>query len=469
MECSPVEGRKVALSKPTTSRLYYLLLALPIILALISWWRFPLLADWLSRNVLGYKPTEATPNWLWSAAVMLFYSWFTFLAVGVGGLLAVGAWLAQRRAKRGRMGFYPMVSFVVPAFNEEQVLPQCINSLFRCASGYPGTVEITVVDDGSVDNTYEVAFATVQLNMRKYPKVRGRVIRHMVNLGKVEALRSGANRSLGQMIAVVDADSWWYPETLRILVEYMQTNGKAAATGYVHPSNIKTESTSLIVLQQLEYSQGLGVFRCAQSLGNAVTVVPGAIGLFEAELFRDILNERAVRSVTEDSEITLELQKRGHEIGYLNSARSGTAAPRDLASFWGQRVRWFVGWLHNVLGVHRGVLLERRWLSLLLWYSLFTEYFGGFIEFAAVVGFPFLFWFAPDRILFLLNLLWFGGYALLVGVVAQAVALRFAYGRCNYSWLLFCTPFYGVLWFVNLLVRLFSLVRFAFGFRGRWG
>jgi cellulose synthase/poly-beta-1,6-N-acetylglucosamine synthase-like glycosyltransferase len=289
----------------------------------------------------------------------------------------------------------------------------------------------------------------------------------MANLGKVEALRTGINRAFGQIVAVVDADSWWRVDALRTLVEYMRANGKVAVTGYVHPSG--SGGSGLVVLQQLEYSQGLGVFRCAQALTNSVTVVPGAMGLFEADVLRDLLNKRGLWSVTEDSEITLELQKRGYEIGYLSSAKSGTIVPDCFSSFWGQRLRWFVGWLHNVLGVHRGVLLEKRWLSVLLWYSLIVEYFGVFIELGALISFPFLFWFAPDRILFVLNLLWFGGYALLIGIVAQLIALYFAYGEYDYRWLLYCTPFYSILWFLNLWARLFSVVAYAFGYRGRWG
>ena len=463
-----MKGERVALAKPKASRLYYLAVALPFVLAFISWWGFPPLAQWLSTTAFGYKPLPQPANPLWSSFIMLYYSWFTFLSIGVGGSLATGAWLSRRRAERRKMPFYPTVSFVVPAFNEERTLPGCIDSLFRCAAEYPGSTEVIVVDDGSVDNSYEVAYASMQLNTRKNRRVRGRVIRHMANLGKVEALRTGVNCALGQMVAVVDADSWWRPEALRSLVEYMRANGKAAVTGYVHPSDGGAEGNPLVALQQLEYSQGLSVFRCAQALGNAVTVVPGAMGLFDAEVLRGVLNGRGLKSVTEDSEITLELQKRGYGIGYLNSARGGTMAPEDFSSFWRQRQRWFVGWLHNTLGVHRDVLLERHWLSLLLWYSLIVEYFGTLVELAAVVSFPLLFWFAPDRILFTLNLLWFAAYALLLGVVAQAIALRFAYGTYNYRWLLYYTPFYAILWFVNLWARLFSLVGYALGYRGKW-
>jgi hypothetical protein len=49
-----------------------------------------------------------------------------------------------------------------------------------------------------------------------------------------------------------------------------------------------------MVLQQLEYSRGLGIFRCAQSLGNNVLVVSGVIGLYNADVLRGILNEKNI-------------------------------------------------------------------------------------------------------------------------------------------------------------------------------
>ncbi len=380
----------------------------------------------------------------------------------------ISAWLARRRTEKRSADFYPMVSFVIPAFNEEKQLPKCIESLFKCGADYPGPIEIIVIDDGSNDNSYEVAIASIQLNKKKYTPVRGKVIRHMANLGKIEAVKTGVNKAFGQLIAIVDADSWWQPSVLKSMVEYMHANGKAAATGYVHPSDGEAEDNPFVVLQQLEYSQGLGVFRCAQTLGNAVLVVPGALGIFNTCVLRSILNDGSLISVAEDSEITLELQKRGYGVGYLSSARGGTLAPLSFTDLWHQRIRWFIGWLHNTLFIHRDILSERSWLSLLLWYCLVAEYFGAFVEFSALLSFPFLFWFAPDRIMFVFNLFWFGSYALFVGIVFQAMALRFAYGECNHKWLLYYTPFYFILWLVNLGARLFSVIGYSLGYRGRW-
>jgi hypothetical protein len=172
-------------------------------------------------------------------------------------------------------------------------------------------------------------------------------------LGKVEAIRTGVNAALGGLIVIVDADSWWLPDTLVRLVDYMLLNGKKAVTGYVHPSDGDSELNPYVVLQQLEYSQGLGLNRCAQSLGDNVLVVSGAIGLFDAEVLRSTLNEKSVFSVAEDLEITLEMRKKGAGVGYVNVATSSTIVPTSFNVLWNQRLRWFTGWLHNTLNIQR--------------------------------------------------------------------------------------------------------------------
>ncbi|NWF86197.1 glycosyltransferase, partial [Candidatus Bathyarchaeota archaeon] len=55
-----------------------------------------------------------------------------------------------------------MVSLIAPAYNEERNISRCLESLFKCAENYPGPCEIIVVDDGSNDCTYEVAWATIE-------------------------------------------------------------------------------------------------------------------------------------------------------------------------------------------------------------------------------------------------------------------------------------------------------------------
>jgi len=452
---------------PKSSRVVYLAFCIPFVLAYASWRFFPAFAYWLVTQTFKYEITQPA-NWLWYAVVHFFYSWYTFLAIGAAGTWAIAATLARVQHNTAKRLSYPMVSFIVSAYNEEKNVSRCINSLFKCVEKYNGLCEIIVVDDGSSDYTYEIALATVELNRRRYPLVRGRVVRHSANLGKVEAIRTGVSKALGSLIAVVDADSWWMPDTLVKLVDYMFLNGKKAVTGYVHPTDGDAEMNPYVILQQLEYSQGLGIARCAQSLGNNVLVVSGAVGLYDASILRGILNEKSVRSVTDDLEITLEMHKRGANVGYASVAKSLTIAPASFSVLWSQRLRWFTGWLHNTLSIHRDLLLKKSWLTPLLWYCYVFEYGGAFVDLAALFAFPFLFWFAPDRIFFVLNLMVFVPYGLLIGVVNQAIALKYAYNRHNYGALLFYTPFYPILRLINILARLTSSIKYFFGDHGSW-
>ena len=244
-------------------------------------------------------------------------------------------------------------------------------------------------------------------------------------------------------------------------------NGKKAVTGYIHPK-ANGDAGFLVSFQQLEYSQGLAIDRCAQSLGNCVLVVPGAIGVYDADVLRGILVEGDIQSVVEDSEITLEMHKRDARVGYVSGACSSTDAPVGLGVLWRQRLRWFTGWLHNVLGIHRDLFRVRSWLSALLWYSFVFEFVGAFVDLAALVAFPFLWWFAPDAVNFALNLIVFAAYGLLIGLVNQAVALKYAYGKFNHDLLLRYTPFYPFLWIINVFARIRSVIAYISGSNGKW-
>jgi cellulose synthase/poly-beta-1,6-N-acetylglucosamine synthase-like glycosyltransferase len=450
------------------SKLAYLLFCIPPILAYVSWQFFPVFAEWLVTKLFNHESWFEPTSWLWFWVVGFFYAWYTFLAIGVAGIWAVAATFARTRSDRLKRAFYPMVSLVVPAYNEDKNIERCIKSLHRCAEHYAGSCEIIVVDDGSDDYTYEIAWATIESSRKRHPQVRGRVVRHSVNLGKVEAIRTGVDRALGSFIAVVDADSWWMPDTLIQLVDYMLSNGKKAVTGYVHPSDGDSELNPYVVLQQLEYSQGLGITRQAQSLGSNVLVVSGAIGLYDADLFREILRDKNVFSVTEDLEITLEMHKRGGGVGYISVATSSSVVPHSFNVLWNQRLRWFTGWLHNTLRIHKDLLLKKSWLTLLLWYCYIFEYGGAFIDLAALLAFPFLFWYSPNPIFFVASLLVFVPYSLLIGMVNQAIALKYAYNQHNYRALLSYTPFYPILRLINILARLTSSMKFLLGSNGSW-
>lgn len=446
---------------------FYLLFILPFVLTFLSWRYFPSFSSWVIENIIGYSSAISQENYLWITIIRFFYSWYTFIAIGLAGMWAVAAFLSRKKQFNNKQSFYPMVSFIVPAFNQDENIIVCINSLFKSAAKYQGSAEILVIDDGSRDFTYEIAWSTINKNHSKYPRILGKVIRHSSNLGKIECLKTGVNRALGGLIAIVDSDSEWTIDTLSRLVDYKLSNGKKAVTGYTHPNGKTAKGKFLVTLQCLEYSQGLGVGRSAQGLGDSVIVISGAIGIYDSALLRTILSECNVRSVTEDLEITLEMHKKGAKIGYFSYVQSSTVAPANLKNLWHQRLRWYTGWLHNTLSIHKDLIKKLSWVSSLLWYCYFFEFLGAFIDISSLVLFPIIFWFAPDPILFVYNLLLFIPYGLIIGIISQAIAIHFSYGESKNKLLIY-TPFYPILRIVNIFARCKSIFNYITGNNGKW-
>jgi hypothetical protein len=95
-------------------------------------------------------------------------------------------------------------------------------------------------------------------------------------------------------------------------------------------------------------------------------------------------------------------------------------------------------------------------------------FFGAALELVALLSTPFFFWFAPDRIFFLLNLAMFMLLVLLVGLIQQAVALKFAYSNYNHRQLLRYMPLYFLLRLINIFAKFTTLIQYAMGKKGTW-
>ena len=159
----------------------------PNVLSFLSWLYFPSFSNWIIEHIFGYYSTALQKNFLWNIIIRFFYSWYTFIAIGLAGMWAVAAFLSRKKQFNVKQSFYPMVSFIVPAFNQDKNILGCINRLFKSAAKYQGSAEIIVIDDGSSDFTYEIAWSAINKNHLIYPRILGKVIRHSSNLGKKNA------------------------------------------------------------------------------------------------------------------------------------------------------------------------------------------------------------------------------------------------------------------------------------------
>jgi glycosyltransferase involved in cell wall biosynthesis len=127
------------------------------------------------------------------------------------------------------------VSVVIPCYNQAHFLVEAIQSIL--AQSYP-RVEIVVVDDGSTDDTSDVA--------ARYPEVR---LVRQDNQGLSAARNAGLRESEGEYVVFLDADDRLLPEALEVGLECMEANPECAfASG--HCILIGPDGSPLFVPQQ---------------------------------------------------------------------------------------------------------------------------------------------------------------------------------------------------------------------------
>jgi glycosyltransferase involved in cell wall biosynthesis len=102
-----------------------------------------------------------------------------------------------------------MVSVVIPIYNAEKYLEQCIESVL---SQTYNNIEVICVDDGSTDNSLLIC--------NKYAQYDKRIkVIHKFNEGVTSARKTGVNSASGKWIMFVDSDDWIDAEMCQVLVE----------------------------------------------------------------------------------------------------------------------------------------------------------------------------------------------------------------------------------------------------------
>lgn len=118
----------------------------------------------------------------------------------------------------------PLFSIVIPVYNVEKYLSQCIESVLE--QTYTD-FELILVDDGSPDNCGRICNAYAETDSRI------RVI-HKENGGLVSARQAGAEAANGDYVCCVDGDDWIAPDYIeKIAEEAMRSNSDIICVGMV--------------------------------------------------------------------------------------------------------------------------------------------------------------------------------------------------------------------------------------------
>ena len=248
-------------------------------------------------------------------------------------------------------GPVPDISLVVPVYNEAGTLEEVYRQSAAALEPLGRSFEIVVVDDGSVDGTWEI----VRRLHLEDARVRG--VRFKRNFGQHPAMHAGFVRARGDIVVTMDADLQNSPADLPRLVEAVaagadvasgRRRGREDSWGRTLPS--KLINGMLRRFTRVEISD----FGCAFNAyrRDAVTPVLGSIG---KQKFTKALVLSAGASVVE---VDLEHRPREGKSRY-SPLRLTRLALHVLAGFWPQPIQW--------AGVVIGALCATLAFAVVLW------------------------------------------------------------------------------------------------------
>lgn len=241
---------------------------------------------------------------------------------------------------------FPIVSVIVPVWNEERTLAATVNSLL--ALDYPkDKLDIIIVDDGSTDGTRQVANT-----FKRHSQVR---VFHKENGGKHTAVNLGLKRARGELVGCLDADSFVDKNALVEIVRCFEDEQIMAVTPAIRvhaPGNV------LQKIQRVEYNMGIFLRKMFGSM-NAIHVTPGPFSIFRKKVFEDLGGYVRAHN-TEDMEMALRMHKNHYPIANAPTAYIYTVTPHTVKGLYKQRLRWVYGFLANAID-YRMMIFNKKY------------------------------------------------------------------------------------------------------------
>ncbi|MFF5005920.1 glycosyltransferase [Streptomyces phaeochromogenes] len=269
--------------------------------------------------------------------------------MGRFGMMLILARRHYRQRNKRRFSWGPTVtqpvSVIVPAYNEKECIANTLESLAK--STHP--IEIIVVDDGSTDDTSQIARDAAQ----SFGMTNVRVIRQE-NAGKPAALNNGVRSASYDIVVMMDGDTVFEPDAVHQLVQPFADPEVGAVAGNAKVGN---RNTIIGAWQHIEYVMGFNLDRRMYDLLRCMPTIPGAIGAFRRDAVLEV-GGMSEDTLAEDTDITIAMHRGGWRVVYQEHARAWTEAPASLKQLWSQRYRWSYGTM-QALWKHRKSLTDK--------------------------------------------------------------------------------------------------------------
>lgn len=280
-------------------------------------------------------------------------------------------------------GYDPLVSVIVPAWNEGVGIQKTISSIMR--NGYKN-IELICVNDGSTDNTKQRIDSLRTRYLKNKHKI---IILNQVNSGKAKALNNGIHIASGEIIITIDADSYIYPGAIRKLVNTLSNKENDVAIGKIIVGN---KRTLLGLAQYFEYMFGFH-YKQTQDVLNSIYIFPGALCAVRKSVIEGVgyFDEH---TSTEDLDLSMKIRHNGHKVAYVDDVRCITEGASDIKGLFSQRTRWRHGYLQCLLLRKDFVFKIKKGF-----YLSFVELPLSILGLLEILIFPFLFFYLWTQVI----------------------------------------------------------------------
>ncbi|MGH9396122.1 MAG: glycosyltransferase family 2 protein [Terriglobia bacterium] len=269
----------------------------------------------------------------WWCAVLIIYTYFLyplllFAAYAVSQIRRDWRYLTGRRNRRALIvppDGLPPLSLIIPAYNEQDHLPDKIANIQQL--DYPAEkIEVVFISDGSTDATNDILRAIQAFQVRN--------VFFPVRQGKSTALNEGVRQAQHDLLVMSDAATLFAPDALKNLVRHFQDASAGVVCG------------ALLFRGSEESQQTEGVYwkyesmlRLMEARLGATMTASGAIYALRRACFLPV----SADTVIEDFVIPMNARKHGYRVIYDPEVVATEFAASAVSGEFTRRVRLAVG------------------------------------------------------------------------------------------------------------------------------
>jgi biofilm PGA synthesis N-glycosyltransferase PgaC len=246
-------------------------------------------------------------------------------------LLRIYLNLSKIKLYQPRISSEIFVSVIVACRNEEKNLPYLLSDI-SYQNYRPDKFELIIIDDNSLDSTFNVASS--------FSRIRNLKVLRNAGIGKKTSIKTGVKASAGKLIVTTDADCRIGREWLKTIVSFF--NEKTPEM-IICPVSLNDGKGLFHRFQELEFLSLQGITAGTADSGNPV-MCNGANLVFLKETYLKYSGNLHKELVSGDDIFLLHNIKRdkGNKISWLesNEVMVTTKASETFHSFISQRARW---------------------------------------------------------------------------------------------------------------------------------